>query len=491
MPDRLDSAPARGAGPILEFAGFRFDPDRGLSHAGRPIHLSRKELRGLGSLLAKRGAVATREEYTRAAWRGGDASENSIARSIHLLRRALGAVEGTEVVETVHGFGYRVTVEVREVQPNASSTAAKTVNGVNPAAFETFQLAREFLARRTPADLEAAVRLFRHAAELGGDYAAAWAAIADCRINQAMRWYVAPQRAGQLAVEAAERALAIDPGAASALAARGWVCGVIRHSVRPGLSDLERAIALDPQYWLARVYRAWLLPALGEYGEALAEARIACLLNPLHPVPRSLVGWLLFCSGRTGEALETLRSSADELCEPRQILRVLAVVSAWAGECDEAIAIGRRVEAAEQFAPDGTTALAYALARAGDAAAARRVVRQWRDEVGAHPPLTHMAAVYLELGDAQQAAEAWRNAQQQSCPHFVFAGGDPRLAALRTEEFAAAKSRRTTSRAGEAARPRLAEPQGTRSRGTLERGATQTMFVAADQSDQRKGRSQP
>jgi DNA-binding winged helix-turn-helix (wHTH) protein/Flp pilus assembly protein TadD len=430
-----DRPPA--AGPVLEFAGFRFDPERGLSQAGKPVHLARKEQRGLGALLARRGAPVSRHEYAQAAWRGGDASDESIARSIYLLRRALGCGDRVAVLETIHGFGYRISTEIREVRPGAPSTAAKTVQGVSVAAFETFQLGRESLARRTPSDLEAAVRAFRRATEIDATYAAPWAAIADCHINQSMRWYLAPKSAGQLALEAVARALAIDPGAADALAARGWVTGVIGQAPTEGLADLDRAVALDPQYWRARFYRAWLLPVVGEHEQALAEARAACELNPLHPVPRSMVGWMLFCAGRTDEALQSLRTAADELGQPRQILRVLSVVTGWAGRTDEALAVARSVEENERFAPDGTTVLAYALARAGDAESARRIVRRWEEPSGAHPAPTHMAAVYLALGDREKAGAAIAWAERDACPQLAIARRDPRLVGLRSPSVTA------------------------------------------------------
>ncbi len=255
--------------------------------------------------------------------------------------------------------------------------------------------------------------------------------IADCRINQAMRWYLAPTSAGPLALEAVARALEIDPGAADAFAARGWVTGVIGQAPMAGLADLDRAVAPDPQYWLARFYRAWLLPAVDAHEEALAEARAACALNPLHPVPRSMVGWLLFCADRIDEALEFLRAAADELGQPRQILRVLSVVTGWAGRTDEALALARAVEENERFAPDGTTVLAYALARSGDSESARRIVRRWEEPSHAHPAPTHMAAVYLALGDREKAEAAIAWAERDACPQLAIARRDPRLAGLR------------------------------------------------------------
>lgn len=433
-------------GPVVEFAGFRFDPERGLSQAARPIHLTRKEQRGLAALLAKRGAPLSRHDYAKAAWHGGDASDESIARSIYLLRRALGCSDRTEVLETIHGFGYRISAEVREVRPEVPPTAVKMVAGVSPAAFETFQIGREFLARRTPNGLEAAIRAFLGAAARDPQYAAPWAAIAECRINQAMRWYLAPKTAGQLALDACERALAIDPGAAGALAARGWVRAVIEGRVDAGLGDLERALALDPNYWLARFYRAWVLPALGHHDAALTEARAASDLNPMHPVPRSMIGWFLFCSGRGDEALAFLRAAADELDGPRQILRIQAAVAAWLGHVDEALSIARRVGKAEHVAPDSTTVLAYALARAGDADGAWRIARRWEDPARTHPSPTHMAAVYLELGDRDRAAAALAFAEESACPQRVVARGDPRLAALRAGMPARASARRAGAR---------------------------------------------
>lgn len=415
--------------PVLDFAGFRFDPERGLFRAGRPIHLARKELRGLSLLLARCGAVVSRDEYVQSVWPRGDASDDSIARSVYLLRRALGTHGGGELVETVYGVGYRLTAPVSLARTQSASATVRLAATPHAAAFETFQVARQLRGKGTRAGLEAAVRAFERAARIDSGYAPAWAAIAECHAAAAIRGYADPRHAGRQALAAAERALAIDPDDPGALAVRGWVQGAIEGRIDLGMADLARAIGLDPCFWLARFYRAWLLPARGRCGEALDEARAAVELNPLHPAPRALVGWLLFCSGRAQQALTELRGAACELHEPEEVWRTLSLVSAASGST-EALELAQRMARASDCARSHAAVLAYVLARRGDTTAARRIVQAWGDDTRSLPAATHAAAAHLALGDSDAAAAAWSHAEEQGCPHRVFAAHDPRLAEL-------------------------------------------------------------
>jgi DNA-binding response OmpR family regulator len=72
---------------------------------GRPVELSKRELRLLEALIRRPGEVVSREQLLAAAWGYDyDPGSNVVAVYVGYLRRKLGA----EAVETVRGAGYRL-----------------------------------------------------------------------------------------------------------------------------------------------------------------------------------------------------------------------------------------------------------------------------------------------------------------------------------------------------------------------------------------------
>jgi len=82
-----------------------------LSVGGTVAELDRSSQDVLLALLRHAGEVVTKEELLEAGWPGRVVSENSLAKAIGRLRRALGP-EGA-CVRAVHGYGYRLSARVR------------------------------------------------------------------------------------------------------------------------------------------------------------------------------------------------------------------------------------------------------------------------------------------------------------------------------------------------------------------------------------------
>ena len=106
-----------------EFAGFRFDPERGLDRGGRRIHLPRKQHGLLAELLAEHGKVLTKDQIVERVWGRGDVSDDSIFRAVYALRRGFGAFE-VDPIETVHGVGFRMAVPVAVAETSRPTALA-------------------------------------------------------------------------------------------------------------------------------------------------------------------------------------------------------------------------------------------------------------------------------------------------------------------------------------------------------------------------------
>jgi two-component system copper resistance phosphate regulon response regulator CusR len=85
---------------------------RTVNRKGKRIKLTRKEFDLLGLLLSNPGDVFSREDIIVKVNRSPkDINQGSIDTLVSRLRKKIGSGNGSEVVETVHGVGYRLNLQ--------------------------------------------------------------------------------------------------------------------------------------------------------------------------------------------------------------------------------------------------------------------------------------------------------------------------------------------------------------------------------------------
>ena len=156
-------------------------------------------------------------------------------------------------------------------------------------AYDLYLKGREQYYRYTQDSLREALSLFERATEIEPNYALAWAGIADC-YGQMLQWTTSshPEELGRLGLEAAQRAVSIDPSLpeghkAYALVVRGT-------GDREGsAAALERAIKANPRFG-----PAWT--NLGVYAFEVCNIALAerCIRRVLEIDPQDAFasGWL-------------------------------------------------------------------------------------------------------------------------------------------------------------------------------------------------------
>jgi DNA-binding winged helix-turn-helix (wHTH) protein len=94
------------------FRGFVLSADR-LTHEGRTVSVPPKPLAVLNVLAAREGDIVSKSDLIASVWHGAPIADESIARSIFVLRRAIGDLDATaaDAVETAYGRGYRFALE--------------------------------------------------------------------------------------------------------------------------------------------------------------------------------------------------------------------------------------------------------------------------------------------------------------------------------------------------------------------------------------------
>ena len=415
---------------VYKFANYTFDAHAGLVYEGQAVHLPPKEKGLLQALLVARGQIVRKEDLMVKVWGTNETSDESISRTVYRLRVAMQSSGGQEVVETVYNSGFRVTVPVREATMKESSSLNALTHSMRPNAIAALISAREFLARQSIEDIDAAANAVRLAISLDPSYSAAWATLAEIRIVQAIRSLRPPREAGWLAKEAAQTALNIDLQSAAALAILGWVRVLIDQDCDRGLDDLDRALAIDPDYWVTNLLRGWVLQAAGRLDEAVAMMRRALELNPVSHTVNSMLAHYLMLAGKSSEALEMSVELAKRFPTVDNSQAIASVVASVNGQHDEAVAYGWKAMELAPHTPIMHAPLAYALAFAGRHEEARGVLKAIEESALPNPSAS-LAPVYLALGERDKAIALLSDASERGIPQFAWTRDDPRMASLR------------------------------------------------------------
>ena len=95
---------------VREFGPLKYDTrSRGVVVNGQPVHLTRKASLIMDALMRDPGRVVAREELESLLWGNEPPSSDALRSQVHLLRRAL-ADAGFDGIETLHGTGWRLTL---------------------------------------------------------------------------------------------------------------------------------------------------------------------------------------------------------------------------------------------------------------------------------------------------------------------------------------------------------------------------------------------
>jgi TolB-like protein/DNA-binding winged helix-turn-helix (wHTH) protein/Flp pilus assembly protein TadD len=159
--------------PSYRFVEFELnEADFSLSHAGERIALEPKALRVLTLLVSRAGRLVEKQELLELVWPNTFVEENTLTRTIGILRRELGdSPRDSKVIETVPTRGYRFIAPV-EVLPDASSTPVQAVDEPSKPSATAPRKARRWLAFAAVlcvSSLVGAWLMFRHRAAAAVD----------------------------------------------------------------------------------------------------------------------------------------------------------------------------------------------------------------------------------------------------------------------------------------------------------------------------------
>jgi len=288
--------------------------------------------------------------------------------------------------------------------------------------------------RRTAAELEKGIALFRQAIAIDSRYALAWAGLADS--YGILGWYrhLSSMDAYTKMVSAASSAVAVDDSLAEPYTSLAYARFMYGWDWAGAEAGFRAALERNPGYAVARHWFGEFLMAMGRFDEAIEQLDTAHELDPLSPTIGFGVGWAQYFLGDYGAAIrrydKTLELAPDFILAPW----FLGPALVQAGEYDRAI------EVCETWIPrvrrqNGLAALlAYAQAKAGRREEALSgLERLERLAPGKEIAPDHLALVHIGLGDLDRAFESLDVALRQRAWYLVFLNVDPAFEPLRAD----------------------------------------------------------
>jgi TolB-like protein len=335
-------------------------------------------------------------------------------------------------------------------------------------AYELYIRGRAEVARHTREATLAAVRLFEKAVARDSGYALAHAGLAVASAEMHLRFASGPEVAhwGELAVQAAQRASALDPSLAETHQALAAVYGRKDFDWEGTIAESRRALELNPSLEPPHDYLARAFYHLGLLDMAEAEVRVVDTSPTADQIEQWRIrGIIALLAGRFREAVASLERVRGLSSAPLADAH-LAQAYYYTGDGARAEALLDELgqSASASAAARARAALASILAARGDRKAAQAMLRTvtgggYID----HHVAYSIGAAYAQLGDHAAALRWLRRAASTGFPCYPWFARDPLLEPLRGDEqfrwfLAQLREAADAARARYQPAPRIATP---------------------------------
>ena len=191
-------------------------------------------------------------------------------------------------------------------------TAPRSIPTSSSEAYTLYLQARSIALRAGEADYEGAIGYLQRALNLDPKFAAAWAELANNRVDKFL-WHASRpyQHVLRDARDAAERAVEFDPNVSDGHLAMAKILYWIDWNWDAAEAEFNRAIVLDPGNADALRHKSYLAITLGRSDQALQLAQSAVARDPLNSWNYYGVGLAHYSAGRLADAEAAYRKALE------------------------------------------------------------------------------------------------------------------------------------------------------------------------------------
>jgi TolB-like protein/DNA-binding winged helix-turn-helix (wHTH) protein/Tfp pilus assembly protein PilF len=308
-------------------------------------------------------------------------------------------------------------------------TAPRPIPTSSTEAYTLYLQARSIALRASHADYEEAVDYLKRALKLDPKFAAAWAALANDRIDDFIWPPTTPT--AEIAAEAqsaAEQAVKLDPNLSDGHLAMARILVNLDWSWDAAEREFDRAMALDPGNADAARHRAYLAITLARDDQALQLAQLALTRDPLNSWNYFGIGVAYRVNNRLAESEAAYRKALELNPTGTGIHSSLGFTLLDRGEPAAALAEMER-ESNEIFRETTRPYALDALGRKSDADRELEVV----ENKYAASATTLIAVFYACRNDLDRAFDWLDRAHRQHDPGLIYLRANPCIGNLASD----------------------------------------------------------
>jgi tetratricopeptide (TPR) repeat protein len=239
--------------------------------------------------------------------------------------------------EIARSIAERLKITLKPLGPEALVKAGTR----NVEAYQLYVKGRALLYRRG-GTIPRAVECFEQAVEIDSDYALAWAGLADAYTTLGYYGLASPDSSMPKGMEAARRAVALDPSLAEAHNALAMASLMGVWDKAEAEREFLHAIRLNPTYIQARDWYGlfYLQFSEGRMDEGVEHTKLALIDDPLSSYAHAMHGVTCALAGRHAEGIQNAGRAVDIDNESYLARFLLQFVLHCGGRFEESVAVG-------------------------------------------------------------------------------------------------------------------------------------------------------
>jgi serine/threonine protein kinase/tetratricopeptide (TPR) repeat protein len=300
----------------------------------------------------------------------------------------------------------------------------------NAEAYQLYLKGRYLASQATAEGLKKSIGYFQQAIDNDGNYALAYASLADAYNGLGGGLvYMPPSETFPKAKAAAMKAIQLDSTLAEGHAALGYAVLFNDWDWTSAERELKRSIELNPNSSVSHQHYSEVLFVGGRFAESLAEGKRAVELDPVSGAAIGDVAYYLLGLHRYEESIAYWQK-ALELDPSNSVNRsALALALALKGQYEPAIAEFNKIPDKHKTVAAETQYVASYLgwihAKSGRRAEALRVARQFKDfSAHAYVDFYELALIYAGMGDKEEVFHWLEKAYQEHSASMPYLGVD-------------------------------------------------------------------
>lgn len=299
-----------------------------------------------------------------------------------------------------------IAEQIRVQMTPREEASLKTVQAVDPQAYESYLKGRYFWNKRTGDGLKVALAYFNQAIEEEPRYAQAYSGLADtyALLGDWQYAVMTPKEAFPKAKAAALKALELDDNLSEAHTSLAFCLEGFDWNWDAADKEFRRAIELSPGYATAHHWYAWHLSLIGRNSEAIVEMKKAQNVDPLSLIINADLAELLAIAHLPDESIaqsrKTIEMDSNFALAHNQLAQAYLEQNMFA----EAISELQKAIELSGASPSFSANLARAYAASNRRAEAVRLLNDLRKRSAlGFSQASDIAIIYTALGDKDEA----------------------------------------------------------------------------------------